>query len=167
MGPCTFYLNQKNPKVSLLVSFLTTGLSPVGASVPGTSQWTAWDQGGEREAEADEWRVSTGAGAHQPRADLGSGAAECAAGAVHTASWGEGDVSCRHSYLLRLLNNSSPYYLASLFIVSCLLVRMQSRFFAANKQRQPDTYFIHNLYCQRARTEMSLCYKLVSVVIEM
>lgn len=106
--------------------FFITGLSPVGASVPRASQWTTCDQGGEREAEADQWRVSTGAGAHQPRADLGSGPAECAAGSSYTASWGEGNVSYSYSFSLRLRYNSNPDYLASQLLVSCLLVRMQS-----------------------------------------
>lgn len=75
---------------------LGTGLflSPVGGGVPGASEWPACDQGGEREAEAQEWRVGTGAGPNQPGADGGSGAAESAAGAVHAASRGQGDVRC-------------------------------------------------------------------------
>lgn len=67
---------------------------PAGGAVPGASQRTERDQGGEREAEADERRAGARAGPHEPGAAVGSGAAERAAGAVHTAPRGEGDVSC-------------------------------------------------------------------------
>lgn len=115
----TFHPKQRHPRVSSLIACL----SPAGAAVWGASQWTTRDQGGEREAEADEWRVSARAGAHKPGAGLGTGAAECAAGSVHTASRGEGDVSCSWSHLLRLCN-SSPDSLASKWLNSCSKFQM-------------------------------------------
>lgn len=116
----TFHPSQRHPRVSSVIA----RLSPAGAAVRGASQRTTRDQGGEREAEADEWRVSARAGAHKPGAGLGTGAAECAAGSVHAASWGEGDVSCSWSYLLRLLCNSSPDSLASKLLNSCSKIQM-------------------------------------------
>lgn len=66
---------------------------PVGVSVPGASQWATCDQSGECEAETDKRWVGSRAGARQPRTDSDSGAAESAAGRVHTTLWREGNVS--------------------------------------------------------------------------
>lgn len=67
--------------------------SLVGAAVPGASQWATRHQGRKCETEADQRRVSAGTGPYKPRADVGPATAVPAAGAVHTASWGEGNVS--------------------------------------------------------------------------
>lgn len=67
--------------------------SLVGAAVPGAPQWTTRHQGRKCETEADQWRVSTGTGPYQSWVGAGTGAAVPSAGAGHTTSWGEGDVS--------------------------------------------------------------------------
>lgn len=72
-------------------------LSPAGAAVPDAARRTARDQGAEHQAEADQRRAGARAGAEQPGAAAGPGAAQCAAGGVGAAARGEGDVSVRRS----------------------------------------------------------------------
>lgn len=88
--------------------------------MPGTTQWAACDQGGECEVKADKWWVGTGAGKHLPGADVGTGAAEFTARAVHTTTWRKRDVSDDWSQFIWCFGTSSSCSLNFLSVADWL-----------------------------------------------